>query len=67
MKASWHIIFRFPGNPDWEQLNDLISFETGSDVPFFETENDYNLSLLEGFITFDGKETTVWADGEYEE
>lgn len=66
-KIGWHIIYRFPGNPDWEQLNDLISFETGSDVPFFETEEDYNQAVSEGFVKFDGKETAIWCDGEYEE
>lgn len=66
-KFGWHIIHRFNGNPDWQELNDLIRFDSGVQEPYCETENDYNQAVREGWIKFDGKETTVWADGEYEE
>lgn len=66
-KFGWHIIHRFNGNPDWQELNDLIRFDSGVQEPYCETEDDYNQAVREGWIKFDGKETTIWADGEYEE
>lgn len=66
-KFGWHIIHRFDGNPDWQELNRLIQFDSGVEEPYCETEADYQQAVREGWIKFDGKETTVWADGEYEE
>ena len=65
-KFGWHIIHRFEGNPDWQELNRLIQFDSGVEEPYCETEDDYKQAVKEGWIKFDGKETTVWADGEYE-
>lgn len=66
-KSGWHIIHRFKGNPSWQKLNDLIRFDSGVEEPYCETESDYRQAVKDGWIRFDGKETTVWADGEYEE
>lgn len=66
-KFGWHIIHRFKGNPSWQELNELIRFDSGVEEPFCETEEDYQKEVKAGFIKFDGKETTVWADGEYVE
>jgi len=62
MKSAWRIIHRFPGNPSWEELNRLIAFDSGVKEPYCETEEDYKQAVKEGFIKFDGTETTVWID-----
>ena len=64
MKTGWKTMFVFEGEYDFEGLNKLIAFETGSNDSCFQTEEDYNNALRDGFITFDGKKTTVWMDGE---
>lgn len=66
-KMGWHIMHRFEGNPDWQELNRLIAFDSGNDEPYCGSEEDYQQAVKEGWIKFDGKVTTVWADGEYEE
>lgn len=66
-KFGWHIIHRFDGNPDWKELNELIQFDSGVEEPYCETEEDYNQAVREGWIKYDGKETTIWCDGEYEQ
>lgn len=66
-KMGWHILHRFEGNPDWRELNRLIAFDSGNDEPYCGSEEDYQQAVKEGWIKFDGKVTTVWADGEYEE
>lgn len=62
MKSTWRIEHRFPGKHDWKELNNLIRFDSGVEEPYCETEEDYNRAVKEGFIKFDGKETTVWVD-----
>ena len=64
MKSGWHVMYKFDGKPTWEELNKLIAHETGNDDPHFPTEDDYYLSVKEGFVTFDGHDTIIWADGE---
>lgn len=66
-KYGWHIIHKFKGHPDWKKLNELIRFDSGIEEPYCESEEDYNQAVKEGWIKFDGKETTIWCDGEYEE
>lgn len=66
-KFGWHIIHRFNGNPSWQELNDLIRFDSGVEEPYCESEDDYRRAVKEGWIKFDGKETTIWADGEFED
>ena len=65
-KSGWHIIHRFGGNPSWQELNELIRMDSGVQEPYCENEEDYEKAIKEGWIRFDGKETTVWCDGEYE-
>lgn len=66
-KFGWHIIHRFAGSPSWQELNELIRLDSGVEEPYCETESDYQQCVKEGWIRFDGKETTIWADGEYEQ
>ena len=66
-KSGWHIIHRFPGARSWQELNRLIRYDSGADEDYCETEEDYERAVKEGWIRFDGHETTVWCDGEYEE
>lgn len=66
-KFGWHIIHQFAGNPTWEELNKLIAFDSGVEEPYCETEEDYKQAVKEGWIKYDGKTTTVWEDGEYED
>lgn len=62
MKSTWRIAHRFPGNPTWEELNALIMEDSGVQEPYCETEEDYQRAVRDGFIKFDGKETTIWID-----
>lgn len=62
MKSTFRIIHRFPGKHTWQELNELIKFDSGVQEPYCETEEDYNMAVREGFIRYDGKETTVWVD-----
>ena len=62
MKSAFRIIHRFPGKHTWQELNELIKFDSGVQEPYCETEEDYNMAVREGFIRYDGKETTVWVD-----
>lgn len=63
-KNGWHIIHKFPGNPSWQELNDLIRFDSGVEEPYCEDEDAYNQAVREGWIRYDGTTTTVWCDGE---
>ena len=65
-KNGWHIIHTFEGNPDWQELNKLIAFDSGVEEPYCEDEEAYKQAVREGFIKFDGQIATVWADSEYE-
>lgn len=62
MKNAYRIIHHFPGQHTWQELNDLIRFDSGVEEPYCETEEDYIRAVKDGFIKFDGKETTVWID-----
>jgi len=64
MKAGWHVVHRFPGEHTWQELNELIRFDSGVQEPYCETEEDYLKAVRDGWIRFDGKETTVWCDGD---
>ena len=66
-KHGWHVLFRFAGEHTWQELNDLIRFETGNVEPFFTDEDAYNTEVKYGFVKYDGRETIVLADGECEE
>lgn len=61
-ETGFTAIHRFEGNPDWQQLNRLIAFDSGVDEPYCETEDDYRLAVHEGFIRFDGYYTTIYED-----
>ena len=67
IKFGWHIIHRFNGNPGWQELNELIRFDSGVEEPYCETEEDYLKAVKDGFIKFDGKDTTIWSDEEYDQ
>ena len=64
-RNGWHIIHRFHGQHTWQELNDLIRFDSGVSEPYCETEEDYNKAVKEGWIEFDGKDTIIWCDGSY--
>lgn len=64
-KTGWHVIHRFPGRHDWQELNELIRFDSGVEEPYCETEEDYKRAVKEGWIEYDGENTLVWCDGEY--
>ena len=59
---AWRVIHTFPGKHDWQELNELIRFDSGVDEPYCETEEDYNQAVRDGFIKFYGDNTTVWID-----
>lgn len=62
MKTAFRMIHSFDGAYTWKELNDKIRFDSGIEEPYCETEEDYNRAVKEGFIKFDGKQTTVWVD-----
>lgn len=62
---GWHIVHKFPGKHAWQELNDLIRFDSGVEEPYCETEEDYNKAVSEGWIEFDGTDTIIWCDGSY--
>ena len=55
-------IHRFAGRYGWEELNYLISFDSGNPEDFFQDEEDYKQAILEGFVDFDGYYTTIYED-----
>lgn len=59
---AWTAIHTFNGNPDWQELNELIKSEDGNEEPFFSDIDEYQRSVKEGFVTYDGRKTTVWLD-----
>lgn len=62
MKNGYTLVCRIPGQHTWQELNELYKAETGLDFDVFESEADYQKALREGFVEFDGKDTTFWAD-----
>lgn len=61
-ETGYTVIHRFAGNPDWQELNRLIEFDSGVDEPYCETEEDYRRAVHDGFIRFDGYYTTIYED-----
>lgn len=62
-KHAWRLLYRFPGNRmTREQINSLISFDSGDPDDFFATDDDYKKAIEEGFVKWDWYYTTVWAD-----
>lgn len=61
-KTGYTALYRFSGKPGWQELNELIRFESGVQEDYCETETDYRRAVRDGFITYDGYYTTVWAD-----
>ena len=61
-QCGYTLIHRFPGKHTWEELNDLIRFDSGVEEPYCETEADYNEAVREGFVKFEDGVTTVWED-----
>ena len=61
-QCGFTLLHRFPGKHDWQELNDLIRFDSGVEEPYCETEEDYNLAVKDGFIKFEDGVTTVWED-----
>ena len=60
--SGYRAIHRFPGNPDWQKLNELIRFDSGCDEDYCETEADYQQAVRNGFIKYDGYYTTIYVD-----
>lgn len=63
-KTGYTALYRFAGKHSWQDLNELIRFESGVQEDYCETEEDYKKAVRDGFVTYDGYYTTVWADGD---
>ena len=61
-KPAFVPVHRFVGKPTWEELNELMRFDSGIDEDYFETEADYKQAIREGFVKYDGYYTTIYAD-----
>lgn len=62
-KHAFKLLYRFPGNRmSREQINDLISFDSGDPEEFFKTDYDYKKAIEDGFVKWDWYYTTVWID-----
>ena len=62
-KHAWRLLYRFPGNRmSREQINRLISFESGDPDDFFASDDDYKKAIEDGFVKWDWYYTTVWVD-----
>lgn len=64
-KHCYKVLYRLPcekANYNWENLNRLIQFDSGDPEPFFESEADFESSIREGFVTYDGYYATIWED-----
>ena len=59
---AWRVIHTFNGNPGWRELNKLIRQDSGVEEPFFNSIEEYQQSVKEGFVKYDGRKTTVWLD-----
>lgn len=59
MKDNDTIICKIPGKHDWQELNALVKFETGTEEDWFESEADYLDAIRQGFVEFDGKDTIL--------
>ena len=59
---AWRIAHTFPGNPTWQELIELVRFDSGVQEPYCDTEADYNQAVKDGFIKFDGNNTTIYID-----
>lgn len=62
MEHAWRVAHRFPGKHTWQELNELIRFDSGVDEPYFNDEEDYFDAVEDGFVKFDGTDTTIWID-----
>lgn len=60
--SGYTVIHRFAGNPGWQELNELIRFDSGVQEDYCETEDDYKQAVRDGFIKFDGYYTTIYED-----
>ena len=60
--SGYKAIHRFAGNPGWQELNELIRFDSGVQEDYCETEEDYIQAVREGFIKYDGYYTTIYED-----
>ena len=61
-ESCWTPIHRFVGKPGWQELNELISEDSGVEEPYCETEEDYRRAVRDGFIKYDGYYTTIYED-----
>ena len=60
---AYRLLYRFAGSRlSREQLNELISFESGDPDDFFPTEEDYQQAIRDGFVKWDCYYTTIWID-----
>lgn len=61
-RHAFRPIHRFAGRQDWQNLNEMIEFDSGVEEPMYETEDDYKRAVRDGFVTYDGYYTTIWVD-----
>lgn len=64
-KHCYRVLYRVPCEKKyftWEHINDFIAFESGDSAPFFETEEDFNKAIKDGFVTYDLYYVTIWVD-----
>ena len=64
-KHCYNVLYRFPyekKHSSWKDINRFIAFDSGDPVPFFETEDDYNTAIKDGFVTHDMYYITIWVD-----
>ena len=59
---AWRIAHIFNGKHTWQELNELIRFDSGVEEDYCETEEDYIQAVKDGFIKFDGNNTTIYID-----
>lgn len=63
---GYHVLYRFSYDKktdiNAEHLNKLIAFESGDPVPFFESQQDFEKAVKDGFVTWDSYYITVWID-----
>jgi len=61
-QCGYSLLYWFPGNPSWQELNDMIRFEDGNEEDFFSAEADFNEAVRTGFVKIGNICTTIWED-----
>ena len=59
---AWRIAHTFPGVYTWQELNEMIRFDSGVQEPYFANEEDYIKAVKDGWVRFDDNKTTIYID-----